>query len=170
MRSSVSAIAVGPKSRHSDMHLSLFRIPNCSACCTAVFPVLAGWAMFGCGPSVQYIYEGNIRFEHCYRLDLDANIAPSHRRICWAEWVDNFSKGQTQDRLEYAKRRIAAIESGSGAALTLNLEEPSDAGPPPAALPDPTPVPINPHAPPPPVNPPPAFNSSASPAGSAVGH
>ena len=24
-----------------------------------------------CGPSVQSIHEGNVRFEHCYRLDLE---------------------------------------------------------------------------------------------------
>lgn len=38
-----------------------------------------GCAVLGassCGPSVQSIYEGNVRFEHCYRLDLDTSDIP----------------------------------------------------------------------------------------------
>jgi hypothetical protein len=42
----------------------------------------------GCGPSVQSIYEGDVRFEHCYRLDLELDVAPSHRQACWTSWLD----------------------------------------------------------------------------------
>jgi len=65
-----------------------------------------------CGPSVQSIYEGNIRFEHCYRLDLDLNIAPTHREACWKQWLSSFTYGQPRDRIEYARRRTRAFANG----------------------------------------------------------
>jgi hypothetical protein len=105
------------------------------------------WAV-GCGPSVQLIYEGNLRFEHCYRLDLDEHISPTHRQACWSEWVHYYAKDQTQDRVDYAKRRIEAIRSGDASSLSLQLEEPADAGVIALAA-DPAPVPTSAHAPPP---------------------
>ena len=65
-----------------------------------------------CGPSVQSIYEGNVRFEHCYRLDIDPHIAPTHREACWREWKQTYTYGQTRDRVEYAERRIRALAWG----------------------------------------------------------
>lgn len=66
----------------------------------------------GCGPSFEAIQEGDLRFAHCDRLDLDANIAPSHRLHCWREWRRVYTYGQTRDRVEYAQRRIAEVVSG----------------------------------------------------------
>jgi hypothetical protein len=66
----------------------------------------------GCGPSVQSIYEGDVRFEHCYRLDLDLNIAPTHRDACWKQWLSLYTYGQARDRIEYARRRVRAFASG----------------------------------------------------------
>jgi hypothetical protein len=79
-----------------------------------------GWAL-GCGPSVQSIYEGNVRFEHCYRLDLDVNIAPTHRHACWREWLRVYTYGQVRDRIEYARQRLAALEQGDNTRPALNL-------------------------------------------------
>jgi hypothetical protein len=62
-----------------------------------------------CGPSFEAVYEGNVRFEHCYRLDRDAEIASSHREYCWKQWVHAYTYGQPQDRVEYAKRRIRVL-------------------------------------------------------------
>jgi hypothetical protein len=75
-----------------------------------------------CGPSMQSIYEGNIRFEHCYRLDLDNSIAPSHRQACWNEWLTAYSYGQTRDRIEYARRRLRSIASGDADRPRLMLD------------------------------------------------
>jgi hypothetical protein len=65
-----------------------------------------------CGPSVQSIYEGDVRFEHCYRLDLDLNIAPTHREACWKQWLGSYTYGQPRDRIEYARRRVRAFADG----------------------------------------------------------
>ncbi|HEX2880882.1 MAG TPA: hypothetical protein VHO25_15225 [Polyangiaceae bacterium] len=62
-----------------------------------------------CGPSFEAVYEGNVRFEHCYRLDRDEKIASSHREYCWKQWVQAYTYGQPQDRVEYAKRRIRVL-------------------------------------------------------------
>ncbi|MCU0694384.1 MAG: hypothetical protein MUF54_23600 [Polyangiaceae bacterium] len=59
----------------------------------------------GCGASYQAIYEGEVRFEHCYRLDEEASAPPIQRRECWREWTQFYTYGQTRDRLEYALRR-----------------------------------------------------------------
>src|SRR6187402_3892420 len=69
-------------------------------------------AFTGCGPSFEAIQEGDLRFVHCDRLDLDPNIAPSHRLHCWREWRRMYTYGQTRDRVEYAQRRIAEVVSG----------------------------------------------------------
>jgi hypothetical protein len=69
-------------------------------------------AALGCGPSVQSIYEGNVRFEHCYRLDLERDVATTHRQACWTAWLDRYTYGQSRDKLEYARRRVRAFGSG----------------------------------------------------------
>ncbi len=79
-----------------------------------------------CGPSVSAIYESNARFEHCERLDLDSEVVPSHRRACWEEWSQRYTVGQTTDRFEHARQRIAALDRGETATLRLELTE--DAG------------------------------------------
>jgi hypothetical protein len=70
---------------------------------------------------VQSIYEGNVRFEHCYRLDLDVNIAPTHRLACWREWLRVYTYGQVRDRIEYARQRAGALEQGDTSRPPLNL-------------------------------------------------
>jgi hypothetical protein len=78
----------------------------------ATLGVVALGAGFACGPSFEAIAEGDLRFAHCDRLDLDPNIAPSHRLHCWREWRRVYTYGQTRDRVEYAQRRIAEVVSG----------------------------------------------------------
>ncbi|MCK6537709.1 MAG: hypothetical protein L6Q84_32450 [Polyangiaceae bacterium] len=98
-----------------------------------------------CGPSVSAVYESNIRFEHCYRLDLDVKVAPGHRGACWKEWSQRYTYGQTRDRLEYARRRIAALDAGDASRPQLDLSV-TDGGVGTTEAPAPT----NLHAPPPP--------------------
>ena len=74
--------------------------------------LLVASVLTGCGPSFEVLAEGDLRFVHCDRLDLDPNIAPSHRLHCWREWRRMYTYGQTRDRVEYAQRRIAEVVSG----------------------------------------------------------
>ncbi len=135
----------------------------------ALSAVVALAAVHGCGPSVSSIYEGNIRFEHCYRLDLDPNIASTHRTACWREWTRGYTYGQTRDRLEYARRRIAALEAGDTSRPVLDLSADPDAGQA-ATSPAEAPAPTSLHKPPPPTlktaappPPPPVTRSDAGP-------
>jgi hypothetical protein len=75
-----------------------------------------------CGPSIQSIHEGSVRFEHCYRLDLDPKIAPAHRHACWEQWLKVYSFGQSRDRLEHARERVTTLEAGDPNPPTLDLE------------------------------------------------
>jgi hypothetical protein len=108
--------------------------------------LMTGTAMLwtlSCGPSVQSIHEGNVRFEHCYRLDADRQIASSHRQACWSDWVERYTYGQSGDRIEYAKRRISSRRP------TLSLEPGDASAAPPPPPNDPAPMPTSIHAPPP---------------------
>ena len=103
----------------------------------------------GCGPSVQSIYEGNVRFEHCYRLDLEVDAAPTHREACWKEWLGLYTYGQPRDRIEYARRRARAFTSGDPDCPKLNVgdSKKTEARQFYLVVPAPTSV----HAPPPPI-------------------
>jgi hypothetical protein len=102
-----------------------------------------------CGPSVQSIYEGDVRFEHCYRLDLELDVATTHRQACWTTWLDRYTYGQSRDRLEYARRRVRAFASGDvdRPALRVGESQEQDTRQFYLVVPQPTSV----HAPPPPI-------------------
>ena len=105
--------------------------------------------MGACGPSVQSIYEGNVRFEHCYRLDLEVDTAPTHREACWKEWLSMYTYGQPRDRIEYARRRVHAFAGGDVDRPTLNVGDAKKAEARQFYLVVPAPTSV--HAPPPPV-------------------
>ncbi|HOU92507.1 MAG TPA: hypothetical protein PLU22_15750 [Polyangiaceae bacterium] len=113
-----------------------------------------------CGPSVQSIYEGNVRFEHCYRLDLDREIAPSHREACWREWSEIYAYGQTRDRIEYARRRLRYLAAGETSAPSLDL---SRAEPAASVSREAAPAPLDVRAPPPTLEKPPAPTAPTAP-------
>ena len=102
-----------------------------------------------CGPSVQSIYEGDVRFEHCYRLDLELDVASSHRQACWTTWLDRYTYGQSRDRLEYARRRVRAFAAGDQDRPVLRVgdNQQQDSRQFYLVVPAPTSV----HAPPPPI-------------------
>jgi hypothetical protein len=54
-------------------------------------------------------YEGEVRFEHCYRLDEECTASPEQRRRCWRDWVRSYTYGQSRDRIDYATRRERAL-------------------------------------------------------------
>ena len=105
--------------------------------------------MASCGPSVQSIYEGDVRFEHCYRLDLELDVATTHRQACWATWLDRYTYGQSRDRLEYARRRVRAFTTGDNDRPVLRVgdNQQQDSRQFYLVVPSPTSV----HAPPPPI-------------------
>ena len=117
--------------------------------------VTAGGA---CGPSYQTIHEGGVRFEHCYRLDLDPRVGATHRQRCWGEWVERYTYGQTSDRIDYARRRAREIAAGDLNRPQLEIREDPDAA---ISYTDPQPTSV--HAPPPSTALPPPASDAAPP-------
>jgi hypothetical protein len=55
------------------------------------------------------VHEGSVRFEHCYRLDLESAASEQQRSACWSLWLDSYTYGQSRDRIEYARKRLASL-------------------------------------------------------------
>ena len=66
-------------------------------------------AVIGCGPSFQAVYEGNARFEHCYALEENPQMAMPDKASCWRDWSEHYTYGQTRDRIQYAIARYVAL-------------------------------------------------------------
>jgi hypothetical protein len=69
-----------------------------------------------CSLTYQSVYEGDVRFEHCYRLDEERQIPIGEKRTCWHDWSQKYTYGQTRDRIEYAlsRERILGQAQASG--------------------------------------------------------
>src|SRR5262245_7047565 len=66
-----------------------------------------------CGTSIQAVYEGDVRFEHCMALDSRPDVKPTLRRACWEEWQKFYTFGQTRDRVEWAHMREKQLSTAS---------------------------------------------------------
>jgi hypothetical protein len=71
-------------------------------------------AIVACGcrwshQSYPSAYEGEVRFEHCYRLDEEYAQPQEVRHRCWYDWVHSYTYGQPRDRIDYATRRERAL-------------------------------------------------------------
>jgi len=88
-----------------------------------------------CGASINAVYEGDVRFEHCMALDMEKHVKPTIRKACWEEWTKFYTFGQTRDRVEYAKLRMKQLNGASDFEESdLGTEEPRVA----SAVPEPT--------------------------------
>ncbi len=58
-----------------------------------------------CSLTYQSVYEGDVRFEHCYRLDEERQVSIGDKLRCWHDWCEKYTYGQTRDRIEYALTR-----------------------------------------------------------------
>jgi hypothetical protein len=97
--------------------------------------VLTGLGAVSCGASIQAVYEGDVRFEHCMALDAQPEIKPTLRRACWDEWRKFYTFGQTRDRIEYASLRDRQL---NGASDFDEGEWQSSKAADPSAVPEPT--------------------------------
>jgi hypothetical protein len=100
-----------------------------------VATALASAGVVSCGASIQAVYEGDVRFEHCMALDSRPDAKPTIRRACWEEWVNFYTFGQTRDRIDYALMRQKQL-SGASDFDEADLGPTKPSGP--SAVPDPT--------------------------------
>jgi hypothetical protein len=102
-----------------------------------------------CGPSLTTVHEGTIRFEHCYRLDLEPNETKPERRGCWQLWLGSYTYGQPRDRIEHARRRLRSLANGDSTRPQLQIA--GEHNPEERQFYLVVPGPTNAHAPPPPI-------------------
>src|SRR5258708_27424562 len=62
-----------------------------------------------CSLTYQSLYEGDVRFEHCYRLDEEKQVPVAEKQRCWHEWTQKHTYGQARDRVDYALGRERAL-------------------------------------------------------------
>jgi len=152
------------------------------AALVAMGAAVAVGVVAGCGPSFQAVYEGDVRFEHCYALDQTA-AGPDAKKECWRGWLHGYTWGQSRDRIEFAAARFSELsldrtlpseDTGQRPARRVRPASPmptSAFAPPPNVAGDGTASPAPPQLPPPPsppVAPPPqAVVAVAAPAGTA---
>jgi hypothetical protein len=63
----------------------------------------------GCSLTYQSLYEGDARFEHCYRLDEEKEVQAQEKQRCWHDWSTKHTYGQSRDRIDYALARERAL-------------------------------------------------------------
>lgn len=66
----------------------------------------------GCGPSLRARQQSLNYFERCYAADFDPRIVPDEKQACWSSWVTHYAGEGSDDRVDYARARLAAIEAG----------------------------------------------------------
>jgi hypothetical protein len=111
----------------------------------------AAVAVCGCrwsGRSYPSAYEGEVRFEHCYRLDEEYVEPQEARRRCWRDWIRSYTYGQSRDRIDYATHRERAL--ADALAHGENAPPASATVDPARARGQSSPAPTNAFAPPPP--------------------
>ena len=92
----------------------LFLVITIAAC--SALPALA------CGASLNAVYEGDVRFEHCMALDERPDANPAARTSCWKDWVKYYTFGQTRDRVDYARRRQRQLSGASETDATTGAQ------------------------------------------------
>lgn len=106
------------------------------------------FALSGCGPGFQAIYDGNVRFEHCYALEENAQVPMGDKAACWRDWSERYTYGQTRDRVHYATARYVALSQAPNLPTdeAMMMAAPGEA---PRATTISAPAPTNAFAPPP---------------------
>jgi hypothetical protein len=61
------------------------------------------------------VHDGNHYFEHCYGADFNPHVRESDREACWNAWLAHYTRHQPAHRIDYAMRRVEALQSGEPA-------------------------------------------------------
>lgn len=108
----------------------LFALP------VAAFLVLV---VSSCGASYQSLYEGEVLFEHCYRLDENPHVPQRQRLQCWRNWSREHGHSQPRDRVEYALQRQRELTPYSPSTQDVSADsQPTELANAPVRAPEPT--------------------------------
>jgi hypothetical protein len=67
-----------------------------------------------CSLTYQSLYEGDVLFEHCYRIDDEKQVPVPEKQRCWHDWSQKHTYGQSRDRIDYALARERALGQTEG--------------------------------------------------------
>lgn len=74
--------------------------------------VVATLGVVSCSPSHRMVHQGNVYFEHCYGADFDPTIPTQDKEVCWSAWLAHYTRHQPGHRIDYAMRRMEALQMG----------------------------------------------------------
>ncbi len=58
------------------------------------------------------VHEGNGYFENCYAADFNPKVDQTQREACWNAWLAHYTRHQSAHRIDYAMRRVEALQAG----------------------------------------------------------
>jgi len=61
------------------------------------------------------VHDGDVYFERCYGADFDTRYPQAQKEACWQAWFAHYTKHQPAHRVDYALRRIEALQNGEPA-------------------------------------------------------
>ncbi|MFO0593510.1 MAG: hypothetical protein U0441_38570 [Polyangiaceae bacterium] len=89
------------------------KVPSARSVTVVALAPVCAVSVLACGASINAVYEGDVRFEHCMALDSHSGEKSTIQLSCWDEWVKYYTFGQTRDRVEYARRRQRELSGES---------------------------------------------------------
>jgi hypothetical protein len=76
----------------------------------------------GCIPSHRILHQGNRYFEQCYGADFDRRVTATQNEACWSAWLAHYTRHQPALRVDYAMRRVEALQAGEPALRLPGLQ------------------------------------------------
>jgi hypothetical protein len=77
----------------------------------------------GCIPSHRIVHQGDRYFEHCYGADFDRRVTPVQNEACWQAWIAHYTRHQPAHRVDYAMRRVEALQAGEPALRLPGMQQ-----------------------------------------------
>lgn len=69
------------------------------------------------------MHQGDRYFEHCYGADFDRRVTPAQNEACWQAWIAHYTRHQPPHRVDYAMRRVEALQAGEPALRLPGLQQ-----------------------------------------------
>jgi hypothetical protein len=58
------------------------------------------------------VHDGDTYFERCYAADFQVRLSQEQKEGCWQAWLAFYTRHQPAHRVDYALRRIEALQNG----------------------------------------------------------
>ena len=65
-----------------------------------------------CGPSLRRTYQSDNAFERCFDMDYNPGLSVDRKTECWTAWLEKRVYNQPDDKIEYARLRLAELNDG----------------------------------------------------------